>query len=110
MRQFCDLCALRQKVPSFPSLGWRPAKNGPRFLTTSEVLLSSDWCSKREIQAVAATTQQLFPRQRNRIRFDPGVERRFLSPWDCHRKSEEQYDLCFRQGALPPPRHSIQSC
>src|SRR5689334_22972512 len=46
--------------------------------------------------AAAATTQRLFPRQQNRIRIDPGVERRFLSPWDRSRKSEEQHDLCFR--------------
>src|ERR1700756_3728600 len=88
---------------------WRQVKNGRLFLTTTEVPPSSDWCSKREIQVVAATTQRLFPRRQNRIRIDPGVERRFLSPWDCPRKSEEQHDLCFRQGAPPPPRHSIQS-
>src|SRR5882762_10194856 len=57
---------LSGNMPSIPSLGCRQVKNGRLFLTTTEVPPSSDWCSKQEIQAVAATIQRLFRRQQNR--------------------------------------------
>src|SRR4029077_6580270 len=61
---------LSGNMPSLPSLGWRQVKNGRLSLTTTEVPPSSDWCSKQEIQAVAATIQRLFRRQQNRNQFD----------------------------------------
>src|SRR5438105_10434333 len=61
---------LSGNMPSIPSLGWRQVKNGRLFLATTEVPPSSAWCSKQEIQAVAATIQRLFRRQQNRNQFD----------------------------------------
>src|SRR5438128_2579695 len=60
----------RPNMPSTPSLGRWQVKSDRRFLTTTEVLPSSDWCSKQVIQVVAATSQRLSRRQQNRIRFD----------------------------------------
>src|SRR5881296_3322677 len=65
-----NLHPLSGNMPSIPSRGWRQVKNGRLFLTTTEVPPSSDWCSKQEIQAVAATIQRLFRRQQNRNQFD----------------------------------------
>src|SRR5882724_10754612 len=57
-------------MPSTPSPGRWQVKSDRRFLTTTEVVPSSDWCSKQMIQVVAATSQRLSRRQQNRIGFD----------------------------------------
>src|SRR6266853_7024039 len=58
------------KMPSMPFPGSWQVKNGRLCLATTEVHPSSDWCSKPEIQAVAATIQRWFRRQQNRTQFD----------------------------------------
>src|SRR3982075_3371134 len=50
---------LSGNMPSMPFPGTWQVKNGRLFWTTTEVPPSSDWCSKQEIQAVAATIPRL---------------------------------------------------
>src|SRR6267154_2808090 len=61
---------LSGKMPSMPFPGSWQVRNGRLFLATTEVPPSSDWCSKEEIQAVAATIQRWFLRRQNRTQFD----------------------------------------
>src|SRR5438876_11965950 len=97
-------------MPSIPSLGRWQVKNGRLFLTTTEAPPSSDWRSKQEIQAVAATIQRLFRRQQNRTQSDQCVEQRFLLPRYCLQKFEERHDLYFQRDVPPPSKPARVSC
>src|SRR5258708_37771687 len=97
-------------MPSTPSLGRWQVKSDRRFLTTTEVLPSSDWCSKQVIQVVAATSQRLSQREQNRIRFDQRLARRFLLPWYRLQQSAKHNDLCFQPDGPPHQKTSPQVC